>query len=725
YNFQHDQAPKMLPRISKTIIFHLPNPNFPVHFLMIFIFFLLIIPFSAYSLTFNFTSFDPNDKNITYERSAYPADKVIQLVANQRDKVTTASVGRATYHQSMHLWDKTTRNLTDFTTHFSFAIDSRGSSSYGDGMAFFLAPAGSKIPSNVTKGGAMGLTPDDQPLNSTYNQFVAVEFDIYKNAWDPPNAHVGIDINSLKSAANLTWWANITTGKLNEAWISYNSSTLNLSVVFTGSSNNTTVHQHLFDIIDLRLYLPDRVTFGFSAATGNLSAIHSVHSWDFSSTLDITDNLTDTQNPVAGAPILNLAPNKRRKNMVGLKVGLGIGGSVLACGLLLICFSLWKKLKKTDEDDHHGFDEFIDDDFERETGPKKYKYAELALATKNFKDEEKLGQGGFGSVYKGFLRDSNSYIAVKRVAKGSKQGIKEYASEVRIISRLRHRNLVQLLGWCHERKELLLVYEYLPNGSLDVHLFKEHILLTWERRYKIAQDLASALLYLHEEWEQCVLHRDIKASNIMLDSSFNAKLGDFGLARLVDHAKGSQTTVLAGTMGYMAPECSTTYRSSKESDVYSFGVVALEIACGRKPVNPRAEENQIVMVEWVWELYGSGKILEAADPRLSKDFDEQQMKCLVVLGLWCAHPDPSFRPSIRHAIQVLNFETPLPELPSSLPIPTYNTRLMKSPTSSFGTNVLEGSQNQDSSYSHNTNSSQFTTSSVDASPSASLILFLQ
>jgi serine/threonine protein kinase len=128
----------------------------------------------------------------------------------------------------------------------------------------------------------------------------------------------------------------------------------------------------------------------------------------------------------------------------------------------------------------------------------------LAYATNNFNDEEKLGQGGFGGVYKGFLRDSNSFIAVRRVSKGSKQGIKEYASEVKIISRLRHRNLVQLIGWCHERRELLLVYEFMPNGSLDSHLFTEESLLIWAMRYKVAQGLGSALLYLHEEWEQCV-----------------------------------------------------------------------------------------------------------------------------------------------------------------------------------------------------------------------------
>ena len=144
-------------------------------------------------------------------------------------------------------------------------------------------------------------------------------------------------------------------------------------------------------------------------------------------------------------------------------------------------------------------------------------------------------------------------MAIKKVSEGSDQGIKEFESEVIIISRLRHRNLVNLIGWCHAGKKLLLVYEYMSNGSLDIHLFKKQSILQWAVRYNIARGLASALLYLHEEWEQCVVHRDIKPSNIMLDSEFNAKLGDFGLARFVDHAKSAQTTALAVTL----PTCSS------------------------------------------------------------------------------------------------------------------------------------------------------------------------
>ncbi|CAL2254018.1 unnamed protein product [Prunus armeniaca] len=179
-------------------------------------------------------------------------------------------------------------------------------------------------------------------------------------------------------------------------------------------------------------------------------------------------------------------------------------------------------------------------------------------------------------------------------------------------------------------------------------------------RYNIDQGLASALFYLHEEWEQCVLHRDIKSSNVMLDSNFQCELGDFGLARLVDHGEKSQTTIIAGTRGYMALEYVTTGKASKESDVYSFGVVALEIACGRKPIDFNLESSQIELVKWVWELYGEGKVIPAADPKLNGEFDEKSMECLMIVGLWCAHPDYKFRPSIQQTIQVLNLEVPWP-----------------------------------------------------------------
>ncbi|XP_031261894.1 agglutinin-2-like [Pistacia vera] len=191
-------------------------------------------------------------------------------------------------NKALPLWDKTTRKLTDFTTHFSFVIDSQNRTSYGDGLAFFLAPGGSIIPT-VKGGGSFGHTKDDEPLNSTSNPFVAVEFDIFYNiGWDPiPSSdHVGIDISSMRSSTNVSWWSSVEGGQRNEAWISYNSSTQNLSVAFTGFRNNVTVMQYLDYEIDLRLYLPELVTFGFSAATGSRYAIFSVYSWEFNSSLE-------------------------------------------------------------------------------------------------------------------------------------------------------------------------------------------------------------------------------------------------------------------------------------------------------------------------------------------------------------------------------------------------------------------------------------------------------
>ncbi|KAB5520617.1 hypothetical protein DKX38_024936 [Salix brachista] len=677
--------------------------------------FTLIIP-SAGGLSFNFTVFSPNDHSITYDGNASASDEAIQLTKNRRDANMASNSGRATYYKPMQLWDKASGNLTDFTTHFTFSINSQNTSTYGDGLAFFLGPE--QLPPLRFDGAGLGLVSNNQTTNTTDNQFVAVEFDIFQNDFDPPFEHVGIDINSMKSVNNITWECDIEGGKTTEAKISYNSSTHNLSVSFTGYINNTTEMQFLSYIVDLRDILPERVRFGFSASTGDLFAIHTLRSWNFSSSLEIDAN--------AVSPPNNGTRRNRKKNRTGLAVGLGVGGGAIVVGAAMVGF-VFKFMCRHEEDEEggHVLEEYMDDEFERGTGPKKFSYRELARATNNFKDEEKLGEGGFGGVYRGFLKEIDSFVAVKRVSRGSKQGIKEYAAEVKIISRLRHRNLVQLIGWCHERKELLLVYEFMPHGSLDSHLFKETSLLPWEVRYKIAQGSASGLLYLHEEWEQCVVHRDIKSSNIMLDSEFNAKLGDFGLARLVDHGKGSQTTVLAGTMGYMAPECGLTGKASRESDVYSFGVVALEIACGRRPIDPEASnEDQVSMVRWVWELYGEGKLIEAVDPRLCGQFNKTQMERLMIVGLSCAHPDEHLRPSIRQSLHVLNFDAPLPILPSKMPVPSYFAPPVSASSlsiMSYGSADSTGGMNESSSYVDNTNSSQITTSSSASSASAMLL----
>ncbi|MQL73846.1 hypothetical protein Taro_006229 [Colocasia esculenta] len=654
---------------------------------------LLFLSPRADAISFDYSAgFSSNTPNLTYQGDAFSAGGVLELTKNQLQTSLDGSAGRVIYSHPVHLWDAATRNLTNFTTHFSFVVQPVGGVGQqigADGLTFFLALNGSSIP-DYSGGGKLALFNDSSPSSPLgYIPTVAVEFDTFANYWDPTAVHVAIDVGSVQSVAYVNWttfdrWVNASVN----ATVTYDAGTTNLSAVFSGSDGT---ERALSYQVDLREALPEWVSVGFSATTGRFFELHKILSWSFQSSLEIVGNnsngnttTTDGLGSGGAAPPTQL-PVQRKKSKIGLLAGLLAGAGALAAATALTWFMVrqrntgrWRRAG-AQEGRRDLQEEINDGEFEGGRGPKSFAYPDLARATNNFAAEVKLGRGGFGDVYRGVLRDTprSMVVAIKRVAKDSRQGKKEYVSEVKIISRLRHRNLVQLVGWCHDSGELLLVYEYMPNGSLDAHIYGrkgEAVVapLSWLTRYGIAQGVAAALLYLHEGWEQCVVHRDVKPSNVMLDANFNAKLGDFGLARLVDHGGGMQTTVLAGTMGYLAPECATTGQASKESDVYSFGVVALEIACGRRPIEPAAGEGRVGLVDWVWDLYGRHAVVEAADPRLrSGEFDEMQMERLMVVGLWCAHPDFRRRPSMRQVVSALNFESPPPDLPAQMPVPTY------------------------------------------------------
>ncbi|XP_031490439.1 L-type lectin-domain containing receptor kinase S.4-like [Nymphaea colorata] len=209
---------------------------------------------------------------------------------------------------------------------------------------------------------------------------------------------------------------------------------------------------------------------------------------------------------------------------------------------------------------------------------------ELYGATKGFKEE--LGKGGFGSVYKGVLSRSGIEVAVKRVSHGSKQGMREFVVEISSLGRMRHRIVVQLHGWCRRCDDLLLAYEFMPYGSIDNFLFDvKGRSLSWEQRFKILKGIASGLLYLHEEWEQVVVHRDVKASNVLLDGDLMAGwvILVFPDSMSMGHPKATQ---IVGSFGYMAPEFSSTWKSSTSANVYSYGALLLKVAYGRRPIEP-------------------------------------------------------------------------------------------------------------------------------------------
>ncbi|XP_015899111.3 L-type lectin-domain containing receptor kinase IX.1 [Ziziphus jujuba] len=609
------------------------------------------LPFH-HSLSFNFSGFKNTDK-LDFSGNAFPVNEALPLTHNNWN-----STGRVVYSEELLLQDPISGKFADFTTKFSFNISSLSDQDGAEGFAFFLQKNGSLLPSNA-EGGCLALISNCSDFQTPKNPIFAVEFDSYKNTWDASGNHVGINVNSIQST-KLVDLSEVLLGKTRiNVTISYDSQKAKLKVFLDYPPNPIVqANDTIFFDINLTKILPHQsVSVGFTSSTAVFrSAVHNIFSWEFESEF-----------------AQDIGSGKKDVN-VGLVIGCVAGGIfVSVCGILFILIFL-KKRNRTKQTEKAKTDHKIsmDQELQNDVGPKSFSYNELLQATSNFSNERKLGEGGFGGVYKGFLNDMNrTTIAVKRVSKRSNQGRKLYISEVKIISRLRHRNLVKLLGWCHEHDEFLQVYEFMPNGSLDFHLFKGRSMLSWETRYKIILGLASALYYLHEESEESVVHRDIKTSNVMLDSDFNTKLGDFGLAKLLEEGAGQLTTERAGTLGYMAPEYLRTGKANKGSDVYSFGVVALEIACGRRSVEPNFEEDEISLVEWVWGSYGNDKVLETADKRLGSELETKEMERLLIVGLWCAHPDANQRPSIRQALQVLHFEAPLPNLAKKLPVPIF------------------------------------------------------
>jgi serine/threonine protein kinase len=307
-------------------------------------------------------------------------------------------------------------------------------------------------------------------------------------------------------------------------------------------------------------------------------------------------------------------------------------------------------------------------EWRREYGPPSFTYKDLSAATGGFKDTMLLGKGGFGSVFKGLLPHSNQAVAIKRVSPESKQGMKEFMAEIVILGHLRHRNLVQLLGYCRHKQQLLLVYDCMPNGSLDCHLHTQDpntaaANLCWDQRFRVIKGVASGLFYLHEDWEQVVIHRDIKTSNVLLDGEMNARLGDFGLARSHAHGADAHTTHVAGTWGYIAPELARLGKATKATDVFAFGVLMMEVACARRPVwvDDSADGEPLALADWVLAAWRRGSITDAIDPRLDDgDYVEEEVELVLKLGLLCSHPSPNARPRMRLVMQYLERDAVLP-----------------------------------------------------------------
>ncbi|CAM6012778.1 unnamed protein product [Sphagnum balticum] len=609
-------------------------------------------------------------------------------------------VARILHPEKVQFLDVKSMTFASFSTFFTFSVNSSSNNSNGDGLAFIIVANNTQPPSNFS-GGGLGIVSRSTNGNAS-NHVFAVEIDTYYNQEynDSSNSHVGVDINSVNSTHTYDFCSYcVQSYFLNEGtfgvWIDYSANTETLSVAvqrYTGNASTPLPSQIVVPNFTLLNVLEDdgQMYVGFSGATGEYFEQHYIYSWRFSTSgLPNPISTSGLPNPISPTIILSC-------------------GVIFMGGAILGAFFFFKRKSRTGlhvlELGSHGNQDNYDLHLEEFVGgPRRFSYKELSTATKSFSPNEMLGRGGFGCVYKGVLRDTGAFVAVKKIAEDSQQGGREFFAEVSIISRVRHRNLVQLQGWCCERSHLMLVYDYMPNKSLDKILYhvpetSNTIELTWDLRYNILIGVSSALTYLHEDWEQCVVHRDVKASNVMLDEELNPRLGDFGLARLIARTKNAQTTIVAGTLGYMAPELSTTGKATTKTDVFSYGALALEVACGRRPIDLSVSDAETSLLDWVWMCYENGELFKVVDVTLGTKFNEEQMNTILLLGLLCSHPDPNARPTMGYVRQVLTGNIILPPIPLHKPIASYSTQnrivfmdMTTSSTSNDGEHSIESS----------------------------------
>ncbi|XP_027937059.1 putative receptor-like protein kinase At4g00960 isoform X2 [Vigna unguiculata] len=307
-----------------------------------------------------------------------------------------------------------------------------------------------------------------------------------------------------------------------------------------------------------------------------------------------------------------------------------------------------------------------------------FKFETIRVATNEFVDSNKLGQGGFGAVYKGQLSDGQS-IAVKRLSSASGQGDTEFKNEVLLLAKLQHRNLVRLIGFCLEGRERLLIYEFVPNKSLDYFIFDpiKKTQLDWQMRYQIIRGITRGILYLHEDSQLRIIHRDLKASNILLDENMCPKISDFGMARLfhVDQTQANTHRVV-GTYGYMAPEYAIYGQFSTKSDVFSYGVLVLEIVSGRKSIGARHGETVEDLLSFTWRNWKNGTITNIVDPTLINGSRNEMMRCIHI-GLLCVQEDMAARPTMASVVLMLNSYS------ITLPVPSEPAFVVSSSTRSF------------------------------------------
>ncbi|XP_059596002.1 cysteine-rich receptor-like protein kinase 44 [Vitis vinifera] len=355
--------------------------------------------------------------------------------------------------------------------------------------------------------------------------------------------------------------------------------------------------------------------------------------------------MVDGKNSTTTAPTATTKGNRKKTLTIALAIVIPI------IVLLVIFIALWYCLLKRKTKKASGVDREI-----MSIESLLFDLNTIKAATDDFADSNKLGEGGFGPVYKGKLRDGQE-IAVKRLSRTSGQGVEEFKNEIILVAKLQHRNLVRLLGCCFEGQERLLVYEFVLNTSLDKFLFDptRRAQLDWDTRYKIISGVARGILYLHEDSRLRVIHRDIKASNVLLDNKMNPKISDFGVARMFDvDQTRANTNRIVGTYGYMSPEYAMQGQFSVKSDVFSFGVLLLEIVRGQKNSSFYLTDSSHDLLSYAWKLWTENRPLELVDSALGNMFPSNEVLKCIHIGLLCVQEDAADRPTMSSVAFMLN-----------------------------------------------------------------------
>lgn len=593
------------------------------------------------------------------------------------NSTTRYQTGHAFYSQPLEMFASNESIVESFSTTFVFQIvplDIQNGG--GHGLAFVIAPS-SQLPDGAP-GSNLGVFSPKKDGNFS-NHILAIEFDTVRTVGDMDANHVGVDVNSIKSitavtasfynSSNQNQTLKLESGKAIQAWIEYNGTVKVITVTISPLLVPKPQKPLLSVTYDLSTVLKKSMYVGFSSATGKLSSAHFILGWSF--------RLGGESEPL-DLKRLGFPPRARSSDIKKKSIGVGVGSSIFV--IIVIAFLASSYIYYLQVQKHKDILEDWEADFSH-----RFPYKELYLATKAFNKSEIIGSGGFGCVYKGLLPSTKQAVAIKKVTHNSRQGIREFIAEVESLGRMRHKHLVHLHGWCKRKDDLLLVYDFMPNGSLDDILFNDSKMgvLQWATRFNVLKGIASALLYLHEEWEHVVVHRDIKASNVLLDAKMDGRLGDFGLARLYQHGNNPSTTRIVGTLGYMAPELARTNKATTSCDVYSFGALLLEVACGRRPVDSTASSSQILLVEWARDCWLGGDILKAADPKLDNCYVVSEMELVLKLGLFCCQRTPQLRPTMRQVACYLDANESLDLMsPNGLDIKGSNSGTGSS-TSSF------------------------------------------